>query len=385
MMKVLFLIRSLEYGGAERQLVELCKGLLEYGYQISVAVFYSGGPLEIELRNIGINVVDLHKKGRWDIIHFMFNLYKFVLLEKPDILHGYLTTSNTVSLFMKPFFPSLKIIWGVRASNMDLKKYDWASRFSYFLEARVASLADLIIANSKSGKAFAVANGFPKHKMIVIHNGIDTGKFHPDIKEGKRFRKELGFNSEHKLIGLVARIDPMKDHLTFLQAAQILIKQRDDVRFVCVGDGPEPYKKEVLKLCDKLGLNRFIVWTGSIHNTYSVYNAMDIATSSSISEGFSNVIAEAMACGIPCVVTDVGDSANIVDNTGLVVPASNPALLADAWGQMLDELDKGYFPCMSSAARKRIVEEFSLTKLFRETDKTLKKFNKYTKPQNTDL
>jgi len=177
------------------------------------------------------------------------------------------------------------------------------------------------------------------------------------------------------LIGLVARIDPMKDHLTFLKAAQILIKQRDDVRFVCVGDGPEPYKKEVLKLCDKLGLNHFIVWTGSVHNMYSVYNAMDIVTSSSISEGFSNVIAEAMACGIPCVVTDVGDSANIVDNTGLVVPESNPELLADAWSKMLDEFDKGNFTNMSSAARKRIVKEFSLTNLFRETDKALKKFN----------
>ena len=133
-------------------------------------------------------------------------------------------------------------------------------------------------------------------------------------------RLEWGIAECEKLIGQVGRLDPMKDHSTFLKAAALLAHERKDVRFVCVGEGPTGYRDELYSLAKTLGLASRLIWAGSRRDMPAVYNAFDVAVSSSRwGEGLPNVIAEAMACGVPCVVTDVGDSAFVVDKLGVVV------------------------------------------------------------------
>lgn len=371
-MKIAFLIRALSFGGAERQLVALTKGLHQQGHSILVIVFYPDGPLEQELRAAGIPVRSLDKKNRWDVIGFIWRLIKLIKKENPNILHGYLGTSNILAAVLRPIFPSLKTVWSVRASELDFSRYDWLMRVSYYTECKLSRFAHLIISNSKAGLNYAVSQGFPKNKMAVIPNGIDHIKFAPDLSAGRKKRQEWGIKDGQKLIGLVGRLDPMKDHSNFIRAAAILANERDDVRFVCVGDGPDPYRQELFSQARALNLKENLIWAGALKDVKSVYNAMDIVTSSSIGEGFPNVIGEAMACGIPCVVTDVGGSSQVIGETGLLVSPGNPEELANGWKTMLERLQKEE-SLIKEKTRNRIVEEFTTDKLTQRTIDVLEK------------
>ena len=366
-MKILFLIRSLGTGGTELQLSILAKGLHELGHDVKVIVFYGGGALEADFREARVPIIHLNKKNRYDVIGFFRHLVHFVECERPDMLHSYLGVSNILAVLLKPFLPHVKVGWGGRASDVELDCYDWLARVSFWFECKLSRFADLVICNSYAGIEYARRQGFVNDKMIVIPNGIDTARFISDIESGKRLRKKWGIADDKFVIGIVGRLDPMKDHPTFLKAAALFVKERENVHFACIGDGLEPYKSELKKLAGELGLNDRIIWTGPISDMPAAYNALDINTSSSISEGFSNVIGEAMACGIPCAVTDVGDSAMIVGITGVVFPPKSPDLLAEGWRNVLARL--GEKDTIAQQSRELIVNHYSIEKLvFRTCD-----------------
>jgi glycosyltransferase involved in cell wall biosynthesis len=166
----------------------------------------------------------------------------------------------------------------------------------------------------------------------------------------------------------------MKDHQTFLKAASLLASQMEEVRFVCIGDGPERYYSQIKALSKNLGLGARLIWVGIRSDLPSVYNAIDILSSASaFGEGFSNVIGEAMACGVPCVVTDVGDSARIVGETGMVVPPGNPVEMAHAWQTMLKILQDQTDP-IGRRARARIVGKFGVDIMVERTYTVLQEF-----------
>jgi glycosyltransferase involved in cell wall biosynthesis len=169
------------------------------------------------------------------------------------------------------------------------------------------------------------------------------------------------------VIGMVGRLDPMKDHSNFLRAAALLSRDRIDLRFVCVGGGPRDYSDRLERLGIELGLEKRLIWEGTRSDISEVYNAFDLATSSSSGEGFPNVVAEAMACGIPCVVTDVGDSAAIVGMLGIVVPPADPERLARAWDMALRQIE----PTTALQTRQRIIDEFSLVSLVSRSEQVL--------------
>jgi glycosyltransferase involved in cell wall biosynthesis len=368
--KIIFLSRSMDYGGAERQIALLAIGLKEKGYATEIIVFYGGGPLEQELSSNGIPVIHLNKKNRWDIFGFLTRLVIILRKEQPDILHGYLDVPNILTVLMKPFLPHTRIVWGIRTSKIDLTRYDWLVHLTYHAETWLSKWADLIINNSYSGMDYANQRGLPKQKMIVIPNGIDTSRFHPDPIARVRVRQEWKVSKNEYLIGLVARLDPIKDHSTFLEAASLLLKIRSDVRFVCVGDGPESYKSNLQNQSKNLALSDHLIWAGAFEEMSNVYNAFDFIISSSISEGFPNVVGEAMACGVPCVVTDVGDSAWIVEKTGLVVPPKSPEALAAGMLEMLRWLEKDPKE-IAFLTSQRIIEEFSVAKLIEKTTRAM--------------
>lgn len=362
-MKILFLLRALNCGGAERQLVLLAHGLRQRGHDVAVAVFYPGGPLEAELRESAVPVISLHKRGRWDVVRFLVRLVQTVLHERPDVLHSYI--SNLVTVFVQPFLPSMKIVWGVRSSYMDFSRYNWLFRASYAVACRLSGSADLIIANSHAGRQCHVAGGYPEEKMVVIPNGIDTKRFFPNSDARWRIRAEWGVLREEELIGLVGRLDPMKDHETFFQAALLLLQARRTARFVCVGDGPSEYRTLLQDRARSLGLSDHVMWVGMRSDVADVYNALDLLVNCSYGEGFSNVIGEAMACGIPCVVTDVGDSGLVVGGMGELVPTKDPVALKRGMQRLLDRKPS------AAEIRRRIVESFSLESLILTTEHTL--------------
>ncbi len=363
---MLFLIRSLNYGGAERQLVVLAKALRSSHYPVAVSTFYPGGDLYNELVAADVATISLDKSSRWDVVGFILRLIRLLHRLKPQILHTYLGTANILGALVQPLFPSMKVIWGVRSSNMDLDRYGWADRVLYQIERRLAKAADLIVSNSEAGAQYAATQGFPQKKIVVVPNGIDTRRFVPNQAAGLRTRRAWSIREDVSLIGLIGRLDPMKGHLLFLESAALLGKEWPEVQFVCVGDGPEPYRKNLRETAGHLGIADRVHWIGSVGQIEQVYCACDIVTSCSISEGFPNVIGEAMACAVPCVATDVGDAKEIVGVSELIVSPGQPQDLCAAWTRLL-RMEGSQRDNMAKAARARIVDRYSVDTLVSNT------------------
>lgn len=364
--KILFLIRSLEQGGAERQLIVLAAGLAERDWEVSVITFYKGS-FDAELRERGVEVLCAEKQGRWALIGFLRRLLSIIKREDPLILHSYLTVGNIIATIIKLFIPKIKLVWGVRASDMKLENYDWTARATDRLEACLAWVPSLVIVNSKAGQEHLIRRAFPVSKIVVIPNGIDTGRFCPNADARKRIREEWKLKESEVLVGLIARVDPMKDHPNFLKAAALVASRYSNVRFVCVGDGEKIYRERVQALGKCLGLEGSLIWEAGREDVQAVYNALDIAVSSSVTEGFSNTICEAMASGVPCVATDVGDSSLIIGKTGAIVPSQDAESLAAGIIKIISEA-----PQVSEIIRAEITNNFSVDSLVLMTEKKLK-------------
>jgi glycosyltransferase involved in cell wall biosynthesis len=201
--------------------------------------------------------------------------------------------------------------------------------------------------------------------MVFIPNGIDTNAFYPSEAEGKRVRAEWGIGEGLKVIGKVARFDPIKNHPLFLKAAARVAAERPDVRFVCVGHGDATYLQQLQELTRTLGIENKVQWVQARNDVRAVYNALDIFCSASSTEGFPNVIGEAMACARHCVVTDVGDSKFLVGATGLTVPSDDVEALATALRETLDGSP------LNLRARQRILENFTVAHLGDKTEQVL--------------
>lgn len=360
---VLFLTQNLELGGSQRQLVMLAGGLARRGAAITVAVFYPGGPLWRELEASGVQVVSLDKRGRWDLPAFLGRLARLVMRTRPRIIHGYLDVPNLLALLTRPFARGARIVWGVRSSHVDWTRFDRLTQLAFAAGCRLARFADLIVLNSSAGRAYHAQLGYPAARMVVVPNGIDTTTFAPDPVARRAVRAEWGIGADEVLVGLVARIDPLKGHDTFLHAAAILAGQLPRVRFVCVGSGEAAILARMQGLAERLGVAQRVTWAGARRDMTAVYSALDLAVSASIGEGFSNVIGEAMAAGVPCIVTDTGDSAWIVGDDALVIPADDASALARAMAQALPRLGAE----LSATCRGRIAREFGVERLVDRT------------------
>ena len=370
MIRIAFLIRSLGHGGAERQLATLVKALDRDRFDVTVITFYSAGHFEDELAESNIRLISLRKRGRWDVLGFLWRLIGELKRLRLEILHSYLVEPNLVAVLLKPLFRFTKVVWGIRASNMNLKHYDWFTRLNFRLQSLASRFADLIIANSEAGREYHFAHGFPAQKCIVIHGAVDTERFKPDQESGRALRAAWGI-TDAVLIGLVGRLDPVKDHATFLKAAALISLRESELWFVCVGNGPEEYEASLRRLADEHRISQRVIWAGARDDMPAVYNALDVACSSSSSEGFPNTIAEAMACGVPCVVTDVGDSALLVGDTGIIVPPNDPQALAQALAECIT------MPAsMRGNPRSRIEERFAVSQLVNNTTAALKAVTK---------
>lgn len=364
---ILFLIRSLGRGGAERQIVGLAKGLLNCGYSVTVCSFFTGGVFERQLSSDKIRVISLNKRKRWNVFPFIFNLLKLIRSERPDFIHSYLTVANILAAFLRPFFLGSRLVWGVRCSSLDLKKYDVVTRFSCIFEGILSFVPDLVISNSYVGTVDAIRRGFTRANMVTIPNGIDCEYFNRRSVERERVRCEWEIGDQQFLIGVIARLDPMKDQMTFLRAASLIVDVLPNARFVLVGEGNDEYAVRLARAVDDFGLSEVLTLVGPRDDMPAVYSALDVVVSSSaFGEGFSNTVAEAMACCVPCVVTDVGDSAAIVDGLGKIVrPGDAPALalavVEIARLSVVERRELGDF------ARERISCGFSVEKLLVRT------------------
>ncbi len=365
-MNFFILIRSLEQGGAERQAVTLANELATIGDTVTLCTFYPGGELAKAVDQDKINLVTLDKKGRWDLFGFKKRLRKLIDEIKPDTVISSLPTANLAALGALKISPRPKLIWGIRSAIVDHSQFDWLSGLSYRMQRKLSNKPDLIVVNSRAGRDVCLAEGYPKDKLEVVPNGIDTDRFHFDAEGRKKWRDVWGVTGDTPVIGMVARLDPMKDYPTFLEAAAIAHKENPDVRFVSVGGGDAETLASLKAKAQSLGLGDSLIWQGAESDLPGIYSAFDLATLTSYGESFPNVVAEAMACERLCAVTDVGDAAWIIDSPDLVAPPKTPEILAKCW---LDALKKGpdTLEIGGKQARKRIEENFAVHSLANKT------------------
>jgi glycosyltransferase involved in cell wall biosynthesis len=374
-LKIIFFIGSLAAGGAERQISQLAKNLSKRNHTVSVATLYPGGVNWHWLQqNSNVNVISLYPTKNsstiltgLQLLTAPLRLRKILKSSQANILYSVLNITNFLAwLATWGWKPSI-LLWGIRASDMDLV---WKEYLPFKACSWLSPWVPAIIFNSHSGLHHHVKSGYRGKKHEVIVNGIDTQRFKPEQKLREQMRLMWGVAPNETLIGLVGRLNTVKDHPTFLNAAAQLNRERKNLRFICIGGGSPTYLTQLKESAVKLGLDEVLIWAGEQKDMPQVQNGLDIAVSASSSEGFSNTIGEAMACGVPCVVTHVGDSALIVGDHGVVVPKGGYKALGHGLTKLVD-MDSTTMIQLKKAVRARVQELYSIDKLVSDTESLL--------------
>ena len=334
-------------------------------------MFYDGAGAEAA-RADGLTVVPLGKRGRWDAVGFHARLRRALRDGRPEVLYAMLPAANLAAAVAWRRGEGTALVMGVRVSRMRLEHYDRVIRATYALESRLARRADAIIANSHAGRDVAIARGFPAARLHVVANGIDVARFRPDAAARATWRARLGIAPGEPVVGMVARIDPMKAHDTFLDAAARLRVALPQARYILAGTGADAANADLMSAIARRGLSGAVVLAGERPDIEFLYSAFDIATlSSAFGEGFPNAVAEAMAAAVPCVATDVGDCRRIVADTGRIVAPGDAGALAGAWQSLL-ALDERERAALGAAARERIAACYGVARLAEATERVLR-------------
>lgn len=357
-MKILFAVRSLNIGGTERQIISMSNMLINYGHEVDIARIYPNGDLE---KYTKANLHTLSKNIFFRAIDF-HRLYRH---KNYDVAYSFLPNMNIFSLLISKLFKKSKrpkIVWGIRSSYLDPKDYSIKVNLVYKLEKILSGLPDLIITNSDAALNEYKKYGFPRKKIFSIPNIIDHDHF-KNLSSKKTVYKEFGISNNMNLIGIFARIHPMKDHINILQAIKIINetskKYQNKIYLICVGgiaqkEEKNNYYKNLLKLS-----NQNIKWLGSREDIPKLMSACDLTVLCSDSgEGFPNSVAESMSCETPIIATNIGDSKKIINNYGKIVPVQDSLSLANSIIEIL-EMDKIMLKNISIEARKSIINRFS--------------------------
>jgi len=369
-MRIAFVCRSLGIGGAERQLSLLAKGLAERDHEVTVISFYDDGPPIEDFATSRVRVVSLAKRSRYHVFGPVIALLRELRHLQPHIVHGYVTVPNILSLLALAIRPRPKIVWGMRSSDMNMANYDWLNRWTYHLEGALLRFADLMVVNSRAGLTIALGRGAAAEKIIMIHNGVDVARYRPNAKMRDDVRRSFGIDEAIVLIGHVARIDPMKDHGTFLRAVAHLAQHRSNIRALCIAAGDDTAQGDLRRKVAQLGLEDVVIVASGTITIERIFAAFDImCLSSRFGEGLPNVVLEAMSCGVPCVVTAVGDAPELVGRLGEVAPPGDPVQLASMMDTLIGRLaTEG--TALREANRAR-AQHFSIDTLVTQTEQAL--------------
>ena len=347
--RVMHLITGLSQGGAESQLATLLRAATPGMGRAVVVSLLPGGAYRAVIESAGIPVHDLGMaRGRPSLLAFL-RLARLIRRYRPHILHAWMYHAQllaTLVLAISGRWRGTRLIWGVRSANMDFACYGRSLRWVVRSCGWLSSWTDAVLFNSEASIALHRDLGFRPRRSELIDNGIDTECFRPNPVLRSRMRAELGIAPTADLIAHVARVDPKKDHETFLAALGKLPR----AEALLIGPDTE-------RLATSANVHAF----GARDDVARLLAAADLIVSSSFSESFSNALAEGMAAGLPAVATDVGDSARIVGATGRIVPPRAPAALAEAMGALLGE-SKTARAVRGVEARRRIESRFSIAR-----------------------
>lgn len=358
---VLHVIIGLSIGGAEIMLYNLLSRSDRKRFQPVVVSLMDRGNLSDRVEELGIQVYCLNMKQGVADPTAIWKLTRLVDRVKPNLIQGWMYHGNLAVQLVKTLsFSQIPILWGIHHSISSLTSEKKMSQLIIKIGAKSSKFIDRIIFVSKNSKSQHQALGYTRENSCIIPNGFDTSLFKPSIEARQNFRTELGLPADSCLIGSIARYHPMKDHANFIRAAALLVPSFPNLHFILVGTDVDAKNNSLYQLIQSLGIENQIHLLGERRDIFRITPALDIfCSSSAYGEAFPLVVGESMSCGVPCVVTDVGDSAWIVGNTGRVVPPKNPEVLASAWRELI-LLGFAGREKLGKMARRRIIESFSL-------------------------
>ncbi len=363
-LRILHVITELGTGGAEAMLYKLLQatdGVVE----ASVLSLMAGGSNARRIEALGVQVGSLGMMrgavpGPAALLHLRRTVREF----RPDLVQGWMYHGNLAAwLAVRQCEGRPRLFWNLRQTLYDIRRETKMTRWLIQLGARLSPAANRIIYNSEVSARQHEAAGYADGKRIVIPNGFDVAVSSSHVDVRYAVREELGFDADSLIIGQVARYHPMKGHQALLQAAAAIVPRHPRARFVLVGHGVTPDNLALAEPIRDLGLADKVVLAGERADVPRLMAAMDVVVSASEwGEGFPNVLGEAMAAGVPCVATDVGDSANVIGDCGRLVAAGDPAELARAIGELL-ALAPEQRAAVGVRARERVKQLYSMDRV----------------------
>ncbi|SDY18994.1 glycosyltransferase family 4 protein [Nitrosomonas halophila] len=358
----LHIITTLGNGGAESVLYRLCIQNPEQYEVICLTDSGKYGPL-LSAAGVRVHTLDM-PRGKVTLAGFL-RLWKLIRQARPAVIQTWMYHADLLGGMIGRLAGNQAILWNIRHTDLVPDK----SRRSTIMVAKICAhlsrwMPHKIICCAERATETHAAMGYDSSRMVVIGNGCDLSHFTPDVVGGKKIRDELGVPEDVPLLGYVARCHPLKDHNTLLAAFALIRRTWAGARLLLVGPGMTAENAELKAMIMQYSLGEAVLLAGPRTDIPAVMSALDLHVMSSVSEGFPNVLAEAMACGTPCVTTDVGDAALIVGDTGWVVPANTPSALAAAISSALVERNNSdAWNLRKRAARMRIEERFSLASM----------------------
>lgn len=359
MRKILHIITGLEVGGAERSLANFIVAERSGLYRHSIVVLAGLGHFGPILQAAGISVAALNIRNLSGLPSAAATLIRVLRERRPDVIHGWMYHGALVASVAACIAPGApKVAWNIRQSLTDLKAEKPGTRRVIRALATLPLRVDALVYNSTRARLDHEVAGFPSAQAMLIPNGFDTARWRPDCAARMALRRELNIADDARVLGFVGRYHPVKNVPGFLMAARRLLETKPKWHLLVAGEGIGNGNPALAPLITALPHDR-VHFLGRRDDIERIMPAFDLFCLSSESEAFPNVLGEAMACGIACVATDVGDCRLLLDGCGTIVPPGNPMALAHALMEAA-ELDDSRREQLGRSARHRIEKQYGL-------------------------
>lgn len=355
--KVVHVITGLDTGGAEVMLSKLVSMSRRDAFNHHVISLKTPGPIADQIRQAGIEVESVDMSGGLGDTFALASLAAKIRRARPHLVQSWMYHANFMGVLVRPAIGA-PVVWNIRASYA--KAFGRKTGMVIHAGARLSGLPVAIVTNSLAALKQHEQIGYSPKAWEVIPNGFDITLFRPDSTARADVRRELGLSPDALIIGMVGRYHAQKDYPSFFRAASQLMHVVPHAQFVLVGKGLSQENGEITALLNTAGLTGRVSLLGERRDIPRLTAAFDIATlTSAFGESFPNAIGEAMASGVPCVVTDVGDSGTIVGKSGIVVSPGRPDEIADGWRRVaiMTPDERGE---IGQLARRRVEDLFSL-------------------------
>lgn len=358
--KIVHIITGLSTGGTEIMLYKLLSRIDRSAFDSEVISLTNHMPVGEKIESLGVPVRALRMGKGVSTPLGVFRLAGWLRNASPDVVQTWMYHADLIGGVAAKIAGARTVIWGIRNTNLDRENTKITTLWTVKAGGRLSRwIPERIICCSDVSRQVHIKLGYAAEKMVVLPNGFDLDAFKPDPAARISVRRELELPDQALLIGLIARFDPQKDHHNFIQAAGRMHNRVPNAHYLLCGDGITWENNQLVEWVDTAGIRGRCSLLGRRQDLPRLTAALDLAVCSSFGEAFPNVVGEAMACGVPCAVTDVGDSAMILGETGRVVPPRDPRGLANAWVQLL-ELSPEDRRKLGQAARDRVRTHFNL-------------------------